>query len=119
VFYVVFNEHSIDMELARSKRHPIAKQSWAADQIESTIDFCPQSTLWFYASLHLSMQIEHHLFPSLNHCHLQLIQPVVEETCKEYNVNYKIIIVLEKLIMKRCHISIALGILHPPKTAPL
>jgi fatty acid desaturase len=71
------------------KRHPIAQQSWAAQQIESTNDFCPQSALWYMVSNGLTLQVEHHLFPGINHCHLMLIQPIIEQTCLEYHVNYK------------------------------
>lgn len=35
------------------------------------------------------IQIEHHLFPSVNHEHLPLIQPAVEQTCREFGVSYK------------------------------
>ena len=37
----------------------------------------------------LNYQIEHHLFPSINHEHLYLIQPVVKETCREFGVPYR------------------------------
>jgi fatty acid desaturase len=84
-------EHALDRDpiQAIEKRHTIAKHSWAAEQIETTNDFCPQSTFMYLLSGALCLQIEHHLFPSLNHCHLQLIQPTVEQTCREYNVDYK------------------------------
>jgi fatty acid desaturase len=72
----------------RTKRHLIAQQSWAAEQIVTTQDFDPQSYATFYFANGLSLQIEHHLFPSLNHCHLMKIQPIVEKTCNEYNVSY-------------------------------
>jgi fatty acid desaturase len=71
------------------KRHVVAQNSWAAEQIETTNDFCPQSNIWHVLANGLTLQVEHHLFPGLNHCHLQLIQPIIEATCLEYNVNYK------------------------------
>ena len=37
----------------------------------------------------LNYQIEHHLFPSVNHCHLPYIQPIIKKICKKYNVEYK------------------------------
>ena len=36
----------------------------------------------------LNMQIEHHLFPSVNHCHLKKLQPYVREICRKHGVNY-------------------------------
>lgn len=36
----------------------------------------------------LNMQIEHHLFPSVNHCHLRKICPKVKKLCSEFGVKY-------------------------------
>ena len=63
--------------------------SWAVQQIESSNNFCPQSVLWYYLSNGLNLQIEHHLFPNVNHCHLHKIQPIVQRICAEYGVQYK------------------------------
>ena len=37
----------------------------------------------------LNYHIEHHLFPDLNHAHLPAIQPIVRETCAEFDVPYR------------------------------
>jgi len=63
--------------------------SWAVSQVETSNNFCPDSSLWHFLSNGLNLQIEHHLFPGLNHCHLPLIHDVVRRTCKEYGVRYK------------------------------
>lgn len=36
----------------------------------------------------LSLQIEHHIFPCINHCHLPKIQPIIKAVCKKHNVPY-------------------------------
>jgi fatty acid desaturase len=72
-----------------SKRSDMLKNSWAASQVETSNNFAPNSHLWHILSNGLNLQIEHHLFPSLNHSHLFRIAPVVEQTCIEYGVNYK------------------------------
>jgi len=36
----------------------------------------------------LNYQIEHHLFPSVNHCHLPALQPKVKAICKKHGVPY-------------------------------
>jgi Fatty acid desaturase len=64
-------------------------ESWAVQQIESSNNFCPNSRLWHILSNGLNLQIEHHLFPGLNHCHLHLVQDVVQSTCAEYGVKYR------------------------------
>ena len=37
----------------------------------------------------LNYQIEHHLFPFINHCHYPYIQPIIEKVCNKYQVPYK------------------------------
>jgi len=63
--------------------------SWAAGQVETSIDFARDSPLTFALANGLNFQIEHHLFPSVNHEHLRGIAPIVEATCKEFGVKYK------------------------------
>lgn len=45
---------------------------------------------WFcgFYSGHLNLQIEHHLFPFVNHCHLPHLAPIVERVCRKHNVVY-------------------------------
>ena len=63
--------------------------SWAATQIETSNNFATHSWVWFLLSNGLNYQIEHHLFPGLNHCHLWRIAHVVEDTCLEFGVAYR------------------------------
>jgi fatty acid desaturase len=46
---------------------------------------------WFCGlySGHLNYQIEHHLFPFVNHCHLPYLAPIVEKVCLKHNVAYR------------------------------
>ena len=48
-------------------------------------------TSWFCGiySGHLNYQIEHHLFPFVNHCHLPYLAPMVEKVCDKHNVPYR------------------------------
>ena len=87
------NESSLDSDkLAKLKEQvkPSIRSSWAVDQILTSNNFCPDSLLWHVLSNGLNLQIEHHLFPGLNHCHLSKIAPVVRQTCEEYGVEYKV-----------------------------
>lgn len=36
----------------------------------------------------LNLQIEHHLFPTVNHCHHRELQPMVKEICQKHGVYY-------------------------------
>jgi delta11-fatty-acid desaturase len=42
----------------------------------------------YYTSIGLNYQIEHHLFPTINHCHLRDIQPIVKSLCEKYGILY-------------------------------
>merc|ERR1711871_1247085 len=42
----------------------------------------------FYFTGGLNLQIEHHLFPCVNHCHLPAIRPIVKAVCKKHGVFY-------------------------------
>ncbi|KAJ3391385.1 hypothetical protein HDU80_011055 [Chytriomyces hyalinus] len=45
---------------------------------------------WFHFifSGGLCLQMEHHIFPTVNHCHLPAVAKIVKATCKEYGVPY-------------------------------
>jgi linoleoyl-CoA desaturase len=62
--------------------------SWAARQVQSSVDFARDSRLlnWYVGGLNL--QIEHHLFPQISHPHYARMAPVVEATCREFGVRY-------------------------------
>jgi delta11-fatty-acid desaturase len=57
-------------------------------QIKTSHDVATDSYLLFLFTGGLNMQIEHHLFPSMNHCHLKKLVPRVRELCKKYGVKY-------------------------------
>jgi delta11-fatty-acid desaturase len=42
----------------------------------------------YYLSIGLNYQIEHHLFPTINHCHLRDIQPIVKSLCEKHGIPY-------------------------------
>ncbi len=82
------NEHSIETEKGSTKSK-LLKKSWAAQQVATSNNFATKSVFWYCLSNGLNTQIEHHLFPSLNHCHLHIVQPIVQKTCEEFGVHYK------------------------------
>ncbi|KAJ7531400.1 hypothetical protein O6H91_14G042400 [Diphasiastrum complanatum] len=71
-----------------SKGFPMLPSGWAAMQVYTTSNFSPNSLLWTHISGGLNYQIEHHLFPAVCHLHYPGIQPIVEATCREFNIPY-------------------------------
>ncbi|KAJ7569291.1 hypothetical protein O6H91_01G070600 [Diphasiastrum complanatum] len=68
---------------------PTVPHGWAAMQVHASVNFSTESLLWNHLSGGLNLQIEHHLFPGVCHVHYTSISPIVEATCKEFNVPYK------------------------------
>jgi len=64
-------------------------RDWATLQVMTATNFCHKSLFWNWISGSLNLQIEHHLFPGICHTKLRYIQPIVEQTCKEYNIPYQ------------------------------
>lgn len=83
------NEFSIETADGDTKDKRMLEESWAAQQVATSNNFATSSIFWHIFSNGLNMQIEHHLFPGLNHCHLHVIQPTVQATCEEFRIHYK------------------------------
>ncbi|BDA41024.1 Acyl-lipid (8-3)-desaturase [Coccomyxa sp. Obi] len=66
------------------------QRGWAAGQVATTADFSHGSWLWTQFSGGLNYQVVHHLFPNICHTHYPAIAPIVIDTCREFNVPYKI-----------------------------
>lgn len=64
--------------------------NWYRHQVMTSHNVAPQSLFWFVMSGGLNVQIEHHLFPCVNHWHLQKIQPLIQAACKTHGVNYPV-----------------------------
>ena len=63
-------------------------ESWAVQQVRSTVDFARSNRVltWYLGGL--NYQIEHHLFPKLCHLHYPAISGIVEDVCAEFGVPY-------------------------------
>ena len=57
-------------------------------QVITAQDFGVGSTWCNWFSGGLNQQVEHHMFPCVNHCHLPALAPKVKEICKKHNVQY-------------------------------
>lgn len=57
-------------------------------QIEASNNINTQSKILTILSGGLNCQIEHHLFPSVNSCHLQNLAKIIKPLCKKYNIKY-------------------------------
>lgn len=66
------------------------ENEWAVHQVETTVDFARTNPIvtWFTGGL--NFQVEHHLFPQICHIHYPAIARLVEETCREHGIQYRV-----------------------------
>jgi len=64
------------------------ENEWAIHQVKTTADFASGNRIlsWFVGGL--NFQIEHHLFPRISHIHYPAISKIVEETCRQFGLQY-------------------------------
>ena len=64
--------------------------NWHVHQLHTTSDFARNNKLlgWYIGGL--NFQIEHHLFPNICHIHYNKIAPIVEQTAKEFGIDYNL-----------------------------
>lgn len=65
------------------------ENAWAVHQVQTTVNFCRDNRPMTWLLGGLNYQIEHHLFPEINHCNYPDIAGIVRDTCAEFGVNYK------------------------------
>jgi fatty acid desaturase len=69
-------------------------------QIINSHNVAPQSFLTYLFTGGLNMQIEHHLMPSVNSCHLRTIQPKLQRLCEKYGIKYNCSTSLSQAVYK-------------------
>ena len=62
-------------------------KNWYIHQVTTSNNFGSHYP-HYYTSIGLNYQIEHHLFPAINHCHLRDIQPIVKSLCEKHGIPY-------------------------------
>ncbi len=65
------------------------ESTFAAHQIETTVDFARGNRVLSWLLGGLNFQIEHHLFPQVCHVHYAALAPLVEKTCAEFGLRYR------------------------------
>jgi linoleoyl-CoA desaturase len=67
----------------------VMENEWAKHQVMTTANFGTGNRLlnWYVGGL--NFQVEHHLFPHICHVHYPKLNPIVRQTCEEFNVPYR------------------------------
>jgi fatty acid desaturase len=62
---------------------------WGEVQVRNSADFaCGGMDAVCHLFGGINYQIEHHLFPSINHVHLPAVAPIVREVCREFGIKH-------------------------------
>ena len=61
---------------------------WGETQVRHSGNFSTKNPYVYNAFGGINYQIEHHLFPTICHVHYPAIQPIVKQTCKEFDIPY-------------------------------
>ena len=64
------------------------ENEWAIHQVKTTANFAANSKLLSWIVGGLNFQIEHHLFPRISHIHYPAISKIVEQTCRQFDLQY-------------------------------
>jgi len=91
VFVLMFSvNHLTENTAFPDDTYPFNSREWAILQVLTSSNFAIDSIFWTIVSGGLNFQIEHHLFPGVNHFHLAKISPIVQQTCKEFGIPYQL-----------------------------
>lgn len=66
-----------------------SQNDWVKRQTETTVNFATDNALLTWLIGGLNFQIEHHIFPNLNHINYPKIQHLVRDYCKRAGVRYE------------------------------
>jgi len=85
--------HSLCFMLATQINHLTPQNAKACDddyfvhQVVTSHSFAASYPSYLFLG-GLNYQVEHHLFPTVNHCHLAAIQPIVKRLCEKHGIDY-------------------------------
>jgi linoleoyl-CoA desaturase len=66
------------------------ENEWAIHQVQTTVNYAPDSRLVKAYVGGTNYQIEHHLFPQISHVHYPRLSPIVRKTCEEFGITYSV-----------------------------
>jgi linoleoyl-CoA desaturase len=87
VFQLAHSVEEASFPIVPEGAHSVGN-SWAAHQIQTTVNFCHGNRLVTWLLGGLNYQIEHHLFPEISHCHYAALSRIVKPACAEFGITY-------------------------------
>jgi linoleoyl-CoA desaturase len=63
-------------------------EHWAVHQVQTTVNFARNNWMLSWLLGGLNFQVEHHLFHKICHVHYPALSKVVEQTCRDFEIQY-------------------------------
>ncbi len=77
-----------EAEFTSAEELAATSKQWAVHEVETTVDFCPRNAFLTWVLGGLNYQIEHHLFPRVQHTHYPRIAEIVKRNAVKHGVRY-------------------------------
>ena len=77
-----------EAEFTSAEELAATTKQWAVHEVETTVDFCPRNAFLTWVLGGLNYQIEHHLFPRVQHTHYPRIAEIVKRNAVKHGVRY-------------------------------
>ena len=79
-----------EADFTASEELRASPRTWAVHELETTVDFCPRNTVLTWLLGGLNFQIEHHLFPRVEHSHYPQIAKIVARNARRHGIRYTV-----------------------------
>ena len=86
-FVCIMPDHDT-LEIHNNSINTESSVDWGEMQVRHSGNFANQNSWVCDMFGGINYQIEHHLFPTICHVHFKEIKPIIETTCKEFNIPY-------------------------------
>lgn len=83
--------------------------SWAKNQVITTMDYATDSLFWTHFTGGLNHQTVHHLFPSISHYHYRELTPILRRVCAKHGVQYHACDTFSQAYIKHLRFLIQMG----------
>ena len=92
-----------EAEWPTPNKDKFVNMDWAEMQVATTQDYATDSWFWNTMTGALNHQTCHHLFPGVIQSHYPKITPIMEQTCREFGIEYHYVNTTTEAIA--CHIN--------------
>ena len=88
ILYFIFIAPDHDMYETSISNIKCNTKDWGEFQVRRSGNFINNNSLGLILFGGINYQIEHHLFPGINHIHYPQIAPIVKKTAQEFGLTY-------------------------------